>query len=44
MLGKVGAVPSKIKNDPKPKVHDVMFAKLGAEKSRDDDLSDDNDW
>jgi len=44
MLGKVGAVPTKIKNDPKPKVRDVLFAKLGAEKDREDDLSDDNDW
>ncbi|XP_014208815.1 viral IAP-associated factor homolog [Copidosoma floridanum] len=44
MLGKVGAVPTKIKNDPKPKVRDVLFAKLGVDKDCNDDLSDDNDW
>lgn len=41
MLGSVGAVPTKIKEDPKPKVRDVLFAKLAAEN---DDLADNNDW
>ncbi|KAJ8675155.1 hypothetical protein QAD02_010941 [Eretmocerus hayati] len=35
MLGEVGAVPTKIKDDPKPKVRDVLFAKLENEN---------NDW
>jgi hypothetical protein len=39
MLGEIGAVPTKIKSDPKPKVRDVMFAKLTA-----NDYDDCNDW
>lgn len=41
MLGEVEAVPTKIKEDPKPKVRDVLFSKLGEQK---DDLADTNDW
>ena len=41
MVGEIGAVPTKIKEDPKPKVHDVLFSKLNAQK---DDLADTNDW
>lgn len=47
MLGKTEAIPSTIKNDPKPKVRDVLMNKLGVVESDEDDkddLSDDNDW
>ncbi|PSN45207.1 Viral IAP-associated factor [Blattella germanica] len=41
ILGQFGAVPTKLEEDPRPKVRDVLFSKL---KSKEDDLSDDNDW
>lgn len=41
MLGQEQAVPTKIKEDPKPKVRDVLFSKL---KDQNDDLSEYNDW
>lgn len=41
MLGEVGAVPTTIKQDPKPKVRDVLFAKLAADNDNGDDG---NDW
>lgn len=41
MLGQVEAVLTKIKEDPRPKVRDVLFSSL---KNGNDDLDDDNDW
>ncbi|XP_033230400.1 viral IAP-associated factor homolog [Belonocnema kinseyi] len=41
MLGEAEAVPTKIKDDPKPKVRDVLFSRLNEQKN---DLSDTNDW
>lgn len=41
MLGQAEAVPTKIKDDPKPKVRDVLFSKLNQQN---DDLADTNDW
>lgn len=40
MLGQAGAVPTSIKEDPRPKIKDVLFSKL---RSKDDESSDD-DW
>jgi len=42
MLGKTGAVETSIKEDPKPKVADVMFSALGTGNR--DDSDDGNDW
>lgn len=39
MLGAIGAVPTEITEDPKPKVKDVLFSKL-----RGDNNDDGNDW
>lgn len=47
MLGQAEAVSTKIRDDPKPKVRDVLFSNLkisGNNKNDDDDLSDSNDW
>lgn len=44
MLGEVGAIPTKIKQDPKPKVRDVLFAKLAADNDDNDGDDDGNDW
>lgn len=41
MLGEVEAIPTKIKEDPRPKVRDVLFSSL---KNGNDDLDNDNDW
>ncbi|EFN86703.1 viral IAP-associated factor homolog [Harpegnathos saltator] len=41
MLGQSEAVPTKIKEDPRPKVMDVLFSSL---KNDNEDLYDDNDW
>lgn len=41
MLGQTKAVPTKISEDPRPKVRDVLFSSL---KDQNDDLADDNDW
>lgn len=41
MLGEAEAVPTKIKDDPKPKVRDVLFSRLNEQKN---DLCDSNDW
>ncbi|XP_051156151.1 viral IAP-associated factor homolog [Leptopilina boulardi] len=41
MLGQSEAIPTKIKNDPKPKVRDVLFSKLNEHNN---DLADTNDW
>ncbi|XP_076174270.1 viral IAP-associated factor [Ptiloglossa arizonensis] len=41
MLGQHGAVPSKITEDPRPKIRDVLFSTL---RSKNDDLDDNNDW
>lgn len=41
MLGQEEAVPTKIKDDPRPKVRDVLFSSL---KNQNDDSEDDNDW
>lgn len=41
MLGQAEAVPTKIKEDPKPKVKDVLFSTL---RQGNDDLADNNDW
>ncbi|KAL7295154.1 viral IAP-associated factor homolog [Trichogramma pretiosum] len=37
MLGKIGAVPTNIKDDPKKKVQDILFRQL-------EDLAESNDW
>lgn len=34
LLGEVGAIPTKIKNDPRPTVKDKLFS----------DLAETNDW
>lgn len=41
MLGQVEAVPTKLTEDPKPKVRDVLFSTL---RPQNDDLEDSNDW
>lgn len=41
MLGQAEAVPTKIKEDPKPKVRDVLFSSLNNGDHNDDDG---NDW
>ncbi|XP_043272418.1 viral IAP-associated factor homolog [Venturia canescens] len=41
MLGQAEAVPTKITEDPRPKVRDVLFSNL---KNQTDDLAEDNDW
>ena len=42
LLGRTGAIETDIKDDPKPKVRDVMMSSLrGGER---DDLSDEGDW
>ncbi|XP_015109287.1 viral IAP-associated factor homolog [Diachasma alloeum] len=43
MLGQVEAVPTKIKEDPKPKVRDVLFSNLRGANDV-DDVGDSNDW
>lgn len=43
MLGQVEAVPTKIKEDPKPKVRDVLFSNLKGTNNA-GDLGDSNDW
>lgn len=40
MLGQTGAVSTTIKEDPKPKIRDVLFTKLAVENDNDDN----NDW
>jgi len=42
LLGKSGAVSTTIKDDPKPKVKDVMMSSLRGNDN--DDLSDEGDW
>lgn len=43
LLGRTGAIQTTIKEDPRPKVRDVMMSSL--KQSRDtDDLSDEGDW
>jgi len=37
ILGRTGAVPTEIKSDPRPKVKDVMMAKLGHNQDSDSD-------
>ncbi|XP_017787956.1 PREDICTED: LOW QUALITY PROTEIN: viral IAP-associated factor homolog [Habropoda laboriosa] len=41
MLGQIKAVPTKITEDPKPKIKDVLFSTLRHET---DDLAESNDW
>lgn len=41
MLGQEEAVPTKITEDPKPKVRDVLFSTL---RHNNDDLDENNDW
>jgi len=43
ILGTTGAIQTKIKDDPKPKVKDVMMSALRRGRD-DDDLSDEGDW
>ena len=43
LIGKTGAIKTDIKNDPKPKVKDVMMSSLRGNKDH-DDLSDEGDW
>ncbi|XP_018310042.1 viral IAP-associated factor homolog isoform X1 [Mycetomoellerius zeteki] len=40
MLGQAEAIPTKIKEDPRPKINDVLFSSLKNENN----LDDDNDW
>jgi len=40
MLGQAEAIPTKIKEDPRPKINDVLFSNL----KNGNDLDDDNDW
>lgn len=42
LLGQKGAIETKIKDDPKPKVKDVMMSSL--RRNQNDDLSDEGDW
>jgi len=42
LLGQTGAIQTTIKEDPKPKVKDVMMSSLFGNKE--DDLSDEGDW
>ena len=43
LVGRTGAIQTPIKEDPKPKVRDVMMSSL--RQGRDtDDLSDEGDW
>jgi len=41
LVGKTGAIQTTIRDDPKPKVRDVMMSSLGG---RNDDSDDGNDW
>ncbi|XP_050465444.1 viral IAP-associated factor homolog [Cataglyphis hispanica] len=41
MLGQEKAIPTKITEDPRPKVRDVLFSTL---KNKNDDFEDGNDW
>ncbi|XP_070167222.1 viral IAP-associated factor homolog [Polyergus mexicanus] len=41
MLGQEEAIPTKITEDPRPKIRDVLFSTL---KNKDDDFEDGNDW
>ena len=43
LIGKTGAVKTEIKDDPKPKVKDVMMSSLRGNRN-DEDLSDEGDW
>ena len=43
LLGRTGAIKTDIKDDPKPKVKDVMMSSLRGDRDR-DDLSDEGDW
>jgi len=43
LVGKAGAVPTDIKEDPKPKVKDFMMSSLRGNADK-DDLSDEGDW
>lgn len=40
MLGQTEAISTKIKEDPRPKINDVLFSNL----KNGNDLDDDNDW
>lgn len=40
MLGQAEAISTKIKEDPRPKVNDVLFSSL----KNGNDLDDNNDW
>merc|ERR1712223_25293 len=40
ILGRTGAIQTQVKSDPRPKVKDVMLAKLGVGQGNDDDDSD----
>jgi hypothetical protein len=42
LVGKTGAIETQIKDDPKPKVRDVMMSSLRGQNN--DDLSDEGDW
>jgi hypothetical protein len=43
LLGRTGAIQTSIKDDPKPKVRDVMMSTLRQTRDN-DDLSDEGDW
>jgi hypothetical protein len=42
MLGKAGAISSKIKRDPRPKIEDKMMSSLGV-RNRDSDSDDEQE-
>ncbi|XP_060821120.1 viral IAP-associated factor homolog isoform X2 [Bombus pascuorum] len=42
MFGQAGAIPTKITEDPKPKVRDALFSAL--KHGSNDDVADSNDW
>jgi len=44
LLGKTGAIDTTIKEDPKPKVKDMMMSSLGVGARRNPDDSDEDDW
>jgi len=41
LMGRTGAIKTDIKDDPKPRVKDVMMSSLRGDR---DDLSDEGDW
>ena len=44
LLGRTGAIQTSVKEDPKPKVRDVLMSSLRQGRGDTDDLSDEGDW